>query len=371
MTKRYILGLFVFSILFSFLTASNVNAQNNREGIKISPVRLEELVDPGQIISKTVKVTNQSNTPREIFVFLRDFKAEGEGGQAKLLEPGTENGSYLASWIEVATSGISFLGNEEKEIPFIVKVPEDVGPGGYYGAVVFGTKPPKFSDESDNRGAGMSIGQQAATLLLFQVKGDVYEEASIREFSTDKKYYNTPFDIQFSTRIENKGNVHVAPIGTLTIKNQIGKTVEEIIFNEKVSNVLPHTFRKFAHNWSGDMAIGKYTATLGLTYGTPTDMGGQGMQSLYTERTFWIFPWKIIISISITILVLAIIIWILLRVYKNKAVKKAMEAAGLAEVKYVKTYEGPSPSTHLILIVSVVLVSVLLLLGIIYLFIFA
>ena len=370
MAKRYFLALFILSLFLTFPNLEKVQAQSS-EGIKISPVRLEDLVDPGQVISKTVKVTNQSSNEREIFVFLRDFKAEGEGGQAKLIEPGSESGSFLASWVEVATSGISFLPFEEKEIPFIIRVPKNAGPGGYYGAVVFGTKPPKFSEESENRGAGMSIGQQAATLLLFQVKGDAHEEASIREFSTDKEYYNTPFDIEFTTRIENKGNVHVAPVGILTIKNQIGKTVEEIIFNEKVSNILPKTFRKFNYSWSGDMAIGKYTAILGLTYGTPTKMGGQGMQSLYTERTFWIFPWKIISLISVSILLFVIIAWILLRIYKNKAVKKAMEEAGLAEVKYVKTYEGPSPSAHLSLIISMVVVSVLLLLGIIYLFVFA
>jgi len=370
MVKRYFLTLFILSLFFTLSVVETAKAQSS-EGIKISPVRIEDLVDPGQVISKTVTVTNQSSSVREIFIFLRDFKAEGETGQAKLLEPGTEMGSFLASWIEVATSGISFLPFEEKEIPFIVRVPEEVGPGGYYGAIVFGTNPPKFSEESENRGAGMSIGQQAASLILFQVKGDVYEEASIREFSTDKEYYNIPFDVNFKTRIENKGNVHVAPVGTLTIKNQFGKTVEEIIFNEKVSYVLPHTFRRFSHSWSGDMAIGKYTAILGLTYGTPADMGGQGMQSLYTEKSFWIFPWKIISLIASSVLIFIFIAWILLRVYKNKAVKKAMEAAGLAEVKYVKTYEGPSPNAHLALIVSVVVISVLLLLGIIYLFVFA
>jgi len=370
MTKRYFLAIFILFTFFSLFSAVEVQAQGG-EGIKISPVRLEDLVDPGQVISKTVSVTNQSNVAKEIFIFLRDFKAEGETGQAKLIEPGSESGSFMASWIEVATSGIMFLPNEEKDIPFVIRVPENAGPGGYYGAVVFGTKPPEFNEESKNRGAGMSIGQQAASLILLQVKGDVYEEASIREFSTDKEYYNTPFDVKFTTRIENKGNVHLAPIGTLTIKNQLGKTVEEIIFNEKVSNILPKTFRKFKHSWSGDMAFGKYTAVLGLTYGTPADMGGQGMQSLYTERSFWIFPWKIIILIGVSILLFAIIVWILLRIYKNKAVKRAMQEAGLAEVKYVKTYEGPSPGTHLSLIISVVVISIVLLLGIIYLFIFA
>ncbi|MDA3840423.1 MAG: hypothetical protein PF572_05000 [Patescibacteria group bacterium] len=370
MTKKYFVAFFVLSFLFSFFLGQKVFAQSE-DGIKISPVRIEDLVDPGQVISKFVTVTNESEAPREIFVFLRDFKAEGELGQAKLIEPGSESGSFLASWIEVATSGISFLPNESKDIPFFVRVPMEVGPGGYYGAVVFGTKPPEFKQDSENRGAGMSIGQQAATLILFQVKGDANEEITVREFSTDKEYYNTPFDIKFTSRLENKGNVHGAPVGTITIKNQIGKTVEEIIFNEKVSNILPKTFRRFEHNWIGDMAVGRYTATLGLTYGTPTGMGGQGMQTLYAERSFWILPWKIISAIVTAIIFLAIIIWLLLRMYKNKAIKKAMEVAGLAEVKYVKTYEGPSPTTHLVLIVSVVVISVILLIGIVYLIVFA
>ena len=364
--KYFVIFVFVFAFFYS---ANSVLAQG--VGIKISPATIPVLVDPGQFISKTVTITNESPSTREIFVFLRDFKAEGETGQAKLIEPGSEDGSFLASWIEVATSGISFLANEEKDITFYINVPEEVGPGGYYGAVVFGTKPPKFSEESENRGAGMSIGQQAACLILLQVKGDVYEEASVREFSTDKEYYNTPFDIKFATRLENKGNVHIAPVGTLIIKNQLGKTVEEIIFNEKVSNILPKTFRRFQHSWSDDMAIGKYTAVLGLTYGTPANMGGQGMQSLYAERSFWIFPWKLISLIALSILFFTAMVWILLKMYKNKAVKKAMEEAGLAEVKYVKTYEGPSPTTHLALIISVVVVSVFLLLGIIYLLVFA
>lgn len=370
MLKKYSLVFFVLSLFFSVFFVPSVSAQSG-EGVKISPVKIEDLVDPGQVLSKVVSVTNNSNTPREIFLFLRDFKAEGELGQAKLIEPGSEEGSFLASWLEIATSGIEFLPHETKEIPFIIRVPKETGPGGYYGAVVFGTKPPKFNEESKDRGAGMSIGQQAATLLLLQVKGDVYEEADIREFSTDKEYYNTPFDVKFSTRIENKGNVHVSPVGTLTIKNQFGKAVKEIIFNEKVSNILPRTFRRFNHSWSGDFAFGKYTATLGLTYGTPTNLGGQGMQSLYMERSFWILPWKLIGLVVASILLIIIIVWILLRLYKNKAVKKAMEQAGLAEVKYVKTYEGPSPTVHLSLIVSVVVVSVLLLLGIIYLLVFA
>ena len=70
MTRRYFFVLLFFSFLLSFSFVQKVSAQNG-EGIKISPVRLDDLVDPGQTLSKTVEVTNQSVSQREIFLFLR------------------------------------------------------------------------------------------------------------------------------------------------------------------------------------------------------------------------------------------------------------------------------------------------------------
>ncbi len=368
MTTRkfsYVLAVFLLAIFFYFSFSSFVQAQTI--GIKISPVIVEELVDPGQVISRQLKITNQSDTAKTFFIYLRDFDAEGENGQAKLLPPGTNHGYSIASWIDINDKGIEFASHQEKIIHYQIRVPADIGPGGYRGAILFGTQPPRLQVDSPDKGAGMSIAQQTASLVLLQVKGDIDEQASIREFNTDKDYYSTPFAVNFLVRVENSGNVHVKPHGAIKIKNMFGKEVEVMRVNEKGGNILPGSIRHFGDiSWEGKNAFGKYTATLGMTYGTDASLGGQGKSSMVGVKTFWIIPWRIIIPLSLSFLLMLIVAFFLLRVYRNRAVKRAMAGAGLGQVKYVKKYQGPSPSLHLGMIIVTVFVAMFLLFTLIY-----
>ncbi len=346
--------------MFFLINTGTVSAQSI--GIKISPVVLEELVEPGQSFSRQLKISNESETSRTFFAYLRDFNAEGESGQARLLPPGTERGYTIASWIDITNEGIEFGPGEERIINYVIRVPEDIGPGGYRGAILMGTEPPRLQVDSEDKGAGMSIAQQTASLILLQVKGDVDEEASIREFNSDEDYYSTPFNVDFLIRIENTGNVHVKPRGAIKIDNMFGKEVAVLRVNEKGGNILPGSVRKFSDiRWEGKNAIGKYTATLGLSYGTDVNSGGQGKSSLVGTKTFWIIPWRIIIPAGLTLLFVFVFTFFLLRVYRNRAVKKAMESAGIGRAKYVKKYQGPSPTLHLgmILITSFVIISLI------------
>lgn len=369
MKKHFCLIIFLLFIASFFIF--NGPAQAQPIGIKISPVRIEDLVDPGQVFNETIKVKNDSSIAKTLFVYLRDFKAEGESGQPKLIAPGTEKGSYLAAWINITNEGIDFGAREEKEIEFSVAVPANVGPGGYYGAILFGTEPPRIHVDGEDKGAGMAIGQQTGCLLLLRVKGDVLEEARVREFTTDKNIYGTPFDVNFLLRIENVGNVHIKPYGSITVTNMFGKEVGSIRVNEGGSNVLPNSIRRFETAWSGKNGFGRYKADCALTYGTKVDLGGQGMQSLFSEKNFWIIPWNIIIPVLLGLIIILALFILLLRLYRNKAIKKALEQAGLRRTRYVKKYQGPSPAMHFSLILLVVFIILFLLIGSIYLIFFA
>ena len=267
---------FLVVFLFTFITIDVAFAQSS-VGIKISPVKIEEMVEPGEVFKSQIEVTNEANEKRTFYVYLRDFKSEGEGGMAKLVVPGTEEGYYLASWINIGNEGIELEPRQKEVVKFTVNVPENVGPGGYFGAIILGTEPPQIHQQNENKGAGMAIAQQTASLLLLRVKGDVLEEAHIREFNTDKDFYNTPFLVDFLIRIENTGNVHIKPHGAISIKNMFGKEVRVLKINEKGGNILPHSTRRFSENiWEDKRAFGKYTASLGITYGVSADKGGQG-----------------------------------------------------------------------------------------------
>ncbi len=362
---------FVFLIILFFVIKINCILAQPSMGIKISPVRIEDIVDPGETITKFVKVANESGQEKTLYVYLRDFKAEGEMGKPKLIVPGSEDGYFLANWIDITREGIHFNPWEEKTVQFQIHVPKNIGPGGYYGAILFGAQPPKLNVEGEDKGAGMAIAQQTGCLVLLQVSGDIIEQAEIREFSADKNFYSTPFKVNFLIRIRNSGNVHVKPHGAISIKNMLGHEVAQVKVNDKGANILPNSIRRFQIDWEGKNGFGKYTAELGLSYGIAVNKGGKGKQSIFSIITFWIIPWRIIIPSVLGFLFFGALIFLFLRLYRNKAVKKAMERAGLRHLPHNINPTGPSPTLHLAMVLIIVLLVLLLVIGAAYLLFFA
>jgi hypothetical protein len=299
--------------------------------IKISPVRLEAIVSPGETLTQSIKVTNDTEIARKMHIYVRDFKAEGEEGTAKLLEPGTEEGNFLSSWIVADQGDLEFGPFEERVVSFQVVVPPETGPGGYYGAVAIGNRPTDAQIESQDKGAAISVAQQTNCLLLFTVRGDIEEEALIKDFVTDKTHYSTPVKVKFITRIENLGNVHVQPIGFINIFNMFGEKKGEISFNDNARSALPKTVRKFEDSWENEMGFGRYKAEVVLSYGMPPDAGGEGRKSLTSVAYFWVIPWRIIAPIAGVFLFLLIALVLGIRFYKNRAIKLAMEAYNMRD----------------------------------------
>jgi len=63
---------------------------------------------------------------------------------------------------------------------------------------------------------------------------------------------------KLETRVENTGNVHFKPTGTLTIKNMFGSEVTTI--NLTSQNVLPDSIRQLINEWDpGITSFGRYT----------------------------------------------------------------------------------------------------------------
>ncbi len=362
--KLSFLPILIYALLFS--ASSPVWAQ----AVKVNPIRVEETVNPGDIIESSIKVTNVTGDAVTLYAYLRDFKAGGETGQPELVPAGSEiYGS--GAWINITQDGIDFAAGETKEIPFTVKVPGDTGPGGYYGAVLFGSIPPKnrFPGQEEERGVAIAVSQQTGSLVLLKVMGDIVEKAVIREFSTDKNIYSTPFEINFLTRIFNMGNVHIKPYGVIEITNMMGDKVTTLQMNEGGANVLPDSIRRFENSWQGKLGFGQYKASLVVNFGTFASEGGAGRQTIYTQKTFWIMPWQIIIPSLLTFIFIGVLLLFFVRAYKNKAVEKVLTKAGIGKVRYVQKYEGPSPALHLALI-AVLVIGAAILLGALIFFLF-
>jgi len=359
LSKKIFLPLFIFlflvpqTLIFAIAT-------------RISPVRIDRLVYPGQVLEEKITITNLSDSPTTYYFYLTDFRASGEMGEAELVAPGTEKEYSLVSWIKITGEPIQLGPKEEKEISFQIKIPQDASPGGYYGAIVAATTPPQVKEEGREKGAIIGIAQQTASLVLLQIAGPVEEKAMVREFSTEKDFYfQIPFEVKFISRIQNLGNVHIKPSGIIEIKNYLGKVIETIPVNQDGANVLPKTIRRFENPWKKDIGFGKYTASLTLTYGTPPDRGGQGIKSLYAQTSFWILPLKIVLPVGIAILIFVIIFILFLKFYKQLAIKTALEEAGIPFSLTRKLRK--KPALPLIFTFVLVLLGLLIIVALIYL----
>ncbi len=313
--------LLVFS--FGFLEKPTVDAV-----VEASPFRIEEVVEPGERVTNFITVTNASDEVQTFHTFVMDFAPRGERGSVRLLPIGTQEGPFLSSWVDIPDEGMTFAPREKKQVQVNFRVPQNVGPGGYYGAVVFGPKAPEIKE---GEGSVIALTHQVGVLVLFQVKGDAHYEARIREFTTDYNFYENPFVVNFTTRVENLGNVHVKPVGTIKIESMRGSQVAALPVNEAGANALPDSIRRFENTWEDDFGLGKYTATLVLSFGGLGGDTGVGIRTVTAQTTFWIIPWDVVIPAGVGLLVLIIIITLVTKWYKDKAVREVLRQAGLEE----------------------------------------
>lgn len=315
--------LFILIFIFSNFLVCLANAQNSGAiAFSITPPLIKNSMSPGEIWKSSIKIIN--NSPEEINIYAQavDFKSGKESGEVEFLKTGKKdvNGSspFFSQWIVLDSEKIKIAPFGSQEIPFIIDVPEDASPGGHYAAILAGTAPPS----EDISGSSIKISSLLASLILLNVKGDIFERGIIREFSSDKKIYQDE-KINFIVRFENLGNIHLQPRGDIKIYNQFNELKDKILINHDTDfgNVLPKSIRKWNFEWDSGKSLldmGRYRAELILTYGQ------NERQTIDQTIYFWIIfikPLAIFLSVILFIIFLVVII---IRSYVRRAIKSTV-----------------------------------------------
>ncbi len=293
---------------------SAVWAQNAGQGLEISPPLLDLKADPGQTITTQIKVRNVTKDTLIVKPQFEDFVASGEDGQPKILLDSNEKSPYsIKDWL--STSGSLTLASQERvNVTVTIVVPKDAGPGGHYGVVRFTGTPPELE------GSGVSLSASVGTLILVRVSGDIKQSAKVVELSTGRNGKRGSFfeygPIDITARVQNTGNIHLQPKGTLQVTNMFGKNVFVGQLNQDSRNVLPGSIRKFQSKLDKKLMFGRYTIRADFVYGTDNQMAT-------AQTTFWVIPYKLI---AIIVLVIALIVFAFKQYNKfiiNRAGKKS------------------------------------------------
>jgi len=281
--------------------------------IEISPARLVLQGKPGETINTEIKVRNRNAGATKLKIEIMKLKSEGD---TISLETPSDNDDFV-KWVTFKPKKtFTSKYDEWKTIPVTIKIPEDAAFTYDYAVVISNAELPEAIP-----GSTQSIDGKIAifTLLDIDAPGAV-RAAEITRFEASKPWV-TYLPVGFETEIKNIGNLHVAPIGNLFIKDMLGRQVATLAVNKEAGYILADGSKTVTNEWAdgfpynkqkpdgttelvwdwsqiNSLRMGKYTADIVLVY-------NDGLRDIpvTSQTTFWVIPWPILLALLAMVLI--------------------------------------------------------------------
>ena len=287
--KSLLLLLFMFSVLG--FTLVKVYAQGLPvQTFTVTPPSVTVTGNPGYYTEGTMGVINDSDLPLTFKAEMHDFIVTDTIGTPEILPPNSLMKTYsAAAWMGVSPDTFTIQPKQRQNLNYYIQVPKDARPGGHYAAVVFVPVQPK--GQTQNTGA--QVNGQIGTLFSIAVNGQIKESATVSKFFANNFQEYGPVNIQ--TQIKNFGDLHITPKGYITVTDMLGR---KAILPLAEHNIFPMAARDYENTFGGHLMFGRFKAELLASYGVNNNL------PLMATMYFWVFPWKIVVVVTLVIVAL-------------------------------------------------------------------
>ena len=323
MRYRFILYI-IFSLIigtaglpfFAYAVAPATSIESLTVDVKndfvLEPGKSEIFLNPGDTVTRAVYVTDRVPGNTSFKIEVEDIKGTTDPNQPVLILDG-QRGPYSGKdFITPAVDNITLSFGQRITIPLTITIPKDASPGDYDSSVLVSNEP-TVTAQNNATGANSAakIISRLGTLIFIRVNGAANESAKLDDFKIkgpSQLFYNSG-PLTFQILFNNGGNVHLVPYGEIIIKNFFGQTVDQLPVDAYFS--LPDSLRYREVDWSRQMLLGRYTATVSLNrgYGGFTDT---------KTIAFWVLPWKMLIGVFVAIFLILLVTVIFLRNFELK-----------------------------------------------------
>jgi len=275
----------------------------------VVPPRLELRANPGETLDADLKVINNTDKVQYYSVAIDDFIVSDNKGTPIPVSSAISGRWSLKSWIS-APEFVPVDPDQAQIVKISITVPQNAYPGGHYAMITY--QPNADIKPGDLKKTASLIGHRTGTLIYITVNGTIKQEALVKSFTAPKFTEMGP--VTFTGLIENQSETHIAPTGSITIKNFLNQQVATIPV--EMGNIFPEVSREFTSDWAQKWGYGRYQADLNLAYGTA---GGYLTATIF----FWLFPIRLLISV-LTIII-SILVIIILMGKKNRRHQQQLE----------------------------------------------
>jgi len=280
------------------LTAAPQAHADDTVGISIAPVdakgktdarsRFTYTVDPGQMVSDHVKVSNAGTTTLEITVFAADAYNDDNGDFA--LKPTADTSVGAASW--TAFDGkpqikLTLGRGESKVVPFTVTVPKGATPGDHAAGVLA---------SATTSGGQVAVERRIADRMYVRVSGKLQPALTISSFAATYHGGINPLagSASVAATITNSGNVALEGVTTLTSTSWFGMSVGHVSRNE-LREILPGNTVTVHYEVKGLPQVGFVNIKMLLQSGISGDAPDPGPLPVFQRETFVpAIPWTVL-----------------------------------------------------------------------------
>jgi hypothetical protein len=316
--RMALLGMATLAVVALPNLVSAATDSGSSNGMKVSPVRTDLVINPGESKSVTIFLQNVTSSDGAYKAVFDDFQARDETGTPGLNLDGKANPAHGLKKYATFSPNLTLKAGENGNVKVTLTIPKDAAGGGYYGAI-------RFVPAQQPGGKSVSLTGSVASLILVRVPGNITEQVQVasmdvRKDDKAKKIFTTGSDLSAVVRFRNSGNVQEQPFGKVLLKKG-GKVLGtyEINNTQPKGNLLPDSIRKFDVKLTNVGSFGKYTLEGNFGYGTKGDLLS-ATTSFYVVPVFVLLP-AIVLS---ALVVLAIIVAPkMLKRYKKRILRSA------------------------------------------------
>lgn len=287
-----------------------VNMQNGMPVVGdfiIGPSRVLLSIPPGGERTVELQLTNRQGRRAAFDLTAEDFAADPDREGTPMFYERSLQGPYPArEWIEPEVDRLELEHGERAFIRVTIRVPESAEAGDHQAALIV------TRDVKSQPSGGFTIVSRVAALFIITVEGDVVQEGYVDKLDVEH-FLNWFFPVTLRLAARNLGTTHMAPTGTVELRNVFGIVVDEIPVRDWV--VLRGSSRTRAMPWHPKFALGYYRASTDLAI-----FDGRALEPVSTS--FWVIP---IVPVLILLTLIFLVSYLVQYFFSRFEIKKKTE----------------------------------------------
>ncbi len=295
---------FLQTIFFTLLIAAFI--PQAYAGFTLKPGNGEERqlsfeLEPGQTQEASVEVENLDKNQLYLNFYSADATQSNQGTFALTSIKAPQQ--HIGTWVNFTTPKQTIDPKEKRQIPFTIKVPENITPGTYGGGIAAETT----TAGNNSQNGAVKVNARMFIKLFIKVPGEKKHEFEWSDFSYVPATVNTK--PQFTLKYKNLGNTVIIASQKIEIANMLNGEMKIVELPDVT--LLQGKEQKLFSNWENAPTFGNYKITATVTYSEYDITTNKKIndQILTKEIPLNMFNpnavnWQVVIGISILLLLI-------------------------------------------------------------------